>query len=60
MTNIIVNYCCKGVLLHTKMLKGAKAEETIGFFATILSLMTFQVPQPISGRVNRAYMLLKR
>ena len=40
---IIVHYCCKRVCHTRKMLKETKSEETMGFFATVLSLVTFQV-----------------
>ena len=41
--NIVVNYCCTRVLLYAKMLKETKAEKTIVFFVTFLSLVAFQL-----------------
>ena len=36
--NIVANYCCK-----RKMLKETETGQTIGFFATFLSLVTLQL-----------------
>ena len=36
--NVIVNYCCK-----RELLKQTETEETIGFFVTFLSWVTFQL-----------------
>ena len=41
--NINVQYCCARVLLYAKMLKEIETEETIDFFVTFLSLVSFQL-----------------
>ena len=47
--NIIVNYCCKGVLQYAEMLKELKIKKQV-FFVTFFLLMAFRLgggPGPI-------------